>query len=335
MKLATVERIDNITNIASADKIVLATILGWQVIVKKDEYKIGDLCVYIPIDTQVDPSHDAFKFLAKPDKPTEFIRIRTMKIRGEYSQGLIIPISTLPPSDNYTENQDISTLLPVYKYEKENIILADGTTTHNEKFPTDIISKTDEDNLKTAKKALKEFIDIKSYITLKMDGSSMTIIKQNGKCTVCSRNLILDEGAVMYQYINREKILERIPDNVAIQGEFCGPKINKNQMGLKDYKFYVFNVKDLDTNKYYGYEDIKQFCTDYKLDMVPLVQFITINDETTIQDLQDIANKVVYTFPNNKTVPAEGIVIRPMECIYSKYLNKNLSVKIINQLYKD
>ena len=334
MKLATIERIDNITNIEGADKIVLATVLGWQVIVKKDEYKNGDLCVYIPIDTQVDPTHDAFKFLANPIKPTEFVRIKTMKMRGEYSQGLIIPLSTLP-SDTYIENQDVSNILPVYKYEKENIILADGTTTHNEKFPTDIISKTDEDNLKTAKNALKEFVDIKSYITLKMDGSSMTIIKQNGKCTVCSRNLILDEGAVMYQYVNREKILERIPDNVAIQGEFCGPKVNKNQMGLKDYKFYVFNIKNLTINQYIGYEDIKIFCTDYKLDMVPLIQFITINDETTIQDLQDIANIVVYTHPNNKTVPAEGIVIRPMKPIYSQYLQKNLSVKIINQLYKD
>lgn len=345
MKLATVERVLQLEPIEGADKIVLAKILGWEVVVKKSEFEVGDWCIYIPIDTQVDPTRECFKFLASPKKPTELVRIKTTKLRGVWSQGLALPISCLGEQIDQTllvESEDVSEKLGVKKYEKETILTAEGTTTRFVNFPTHYISRTDEDNLKTQYKALEEFVGKQVYITQKMDGSSMTLIfnKSNGnqEFLVCSRNLILEPGAVMYQYVEQSGLKEKIlahGKSLAIQGEFSGPKINGNAMGLKSYEFYVFTVKDLDTGIFYGLEGIKKVCNDLKLQMVPVVGTHTIDDTWTIGQFQAIANSQEYIQSNNKKVPGEGIVVRPCEPVFSRTLGKMLSVKIINQNYKD
>jgi ATP-dependent RNA circularization protein (DNA/RNA ligase family) len=216
--------------------------------------------------------------------------------------------------------------------------VASGTTTNNVKFPTEFVPITDEDNLRTKHKVLNELEGKEIYITQKMDGSSMTLIKQTDKFIVCSRRLILEPGAVMYQWIQREKINERIVnygENLAIQGEFCGPKVNGNQLGLKDYKFYVFNIKNLDTGNFYGWEDINKICQLIKLEPVPLVDIFVCDNSWTIDKFQQVANQQIYILDSGKKIPCEGIVIRPVKPVYSNELNKLLSVKVINQNYKD
>lgn len=216
MKLATVEKILELKPIEGADKIVLAKILGWEVVVKKEEFSVGDWCVYIPIDTQVDTTREYFKFLASPKNPTELARIKTTKLRGVWSQGLALPVNCLGSefvTTNLTESADVSSQLGVTKYEKETIITQSGTTTRFVNFPVHLISRTDEDNLKSNYKVLEEFINKEIYITRKMDGSSMTLIFNNTpdkkEFLVCSRNLILEPGAVMYQYVEQAGIKEK------------------------------------------------------------------------------------------------------------------------------
>ena len=338
MKLATIERILELQPIENADKIVLAKILGWDVIVKKDEFLVGDLCVYIPIDTLVDPSIKCFNFLANSKKPTEFVRIKTTKFRGVWSQGLALPINCLPvhPNEELVESTDVSIQLGVKKYEKENIIVSNGVTTKFVNFPDHYISKTDEDNLKTMYKTLNEFIGKQVYITQKMDGSSMTLIWDGIKeqFLICSRNLIVESGSIMAQYVDNVRLKEKIinyGNSLAIQGEFSGPKINGNKMGLKNYEFYVFTIKNLDTNNYYGYDDIITITNALSIKMVPIIGIYDIDDTWTIEKFQLIANSQEY----NKKVPGEGIVVRPIQPIFSHTLGKMLSVKIINQNYRD
>lgn len=343
MKLATIERILQLDPIAGADKIVLAKILGWDVVVKKEEFKVGDWCVYIPIDTQVDPTRECFKFLASPKNPTQFMRIRTTRLRGVWSQGLALPISCLGlqlNEEQLAESTDVSELLGVTKYEKENIFSSDVTTSNCEKFPIHYINKTDEDNLKTKYMTLKEFVGQQVYITQKIDGSSMTLIwnKDRDNFLVCSRNLVLDTGMGMFKYVNHIGLKERIVKygkNLAIQGEFSGPKINGNAMGLKDYEFYVFTIKDLDTGLFYGLDGIKKITNDLELQMVPVIGIYDIDNTWSIDKFQSIANAQEYIQSNGKKVPGEGIVVRPVKPIYSQTLCKMLSVKIINQHYKD
>lgn len=343
MKLATVEKVLSLAPIPGADKIVLARILGWDVVVKKDEFSVGDLCVYIPIDTQVDPSRECFKFLASSKNPSQLVRIQTTKLRGVWSQGLALPISCLGEdidSSVLIESTDVTDKLGVKKYEKESIITADGTTTKFVSFPTQYISRTDEDNLKSNYRVLSEFMGREIYITQKMDGSSMTLIfnKDKNEFLVCSRNLILEPGAVMYQYVEQagfRNLMESYGKSLAIQGEFCGPKVNGNAMGLKSYEFYVFTVKDLDTGLFYGLDGIKNLCLDLGLTMVPVLGTYNPDETWDITKFQQIANEQEYIQSNGKKVAGEGIVVRPCVPVYSPGLGKMLSVKIINQNYKD
>lgn len=343
MKLATIEQITEFTPINGADRIELATVLGWNIIVKKGQFNLGCLCVYIPIDTTVDPTRPYFDFLKDVKQPEKRVRVNTMKMRGVYSQGLVLPLDILSGLTNETLEigMDVGELLGIEKYEKDNpfvISKTNNNTKNSTPFPTNIIQKTDEDNLRSKTLLLKEIRDKEVYITLKMDGSSMTIIYIDNKLTVCSRNYVVEEDSVMWKYIDKEKFKDRLDQlgkNIVIQGEFCGPKINKNQLGLDDYQFYVFNVKEIDQNRFLGMNDIIDICDKLQLHMVPILDVVTIDDTWTVGKFQQYANKIVYTLPNKKTVPGEGIVVRPIEPFYSSVIYKCLSFKIINQIYKD
>lgn len=275
-----------------------------------------------------------FSFL-KTANVSPWRRIKTIKIRGVYSQGLVISLSNLPKDKIYVEGEDVSNILNVKKYEK---IIDDSESVGGETFPTHIITKTDEDNLRTHNDVLTELFNQKLYITLKMDGSSMSVIKDRDNFTVCSRRMKLDETTDMYNYVIKEGIREKLlslDENIAIQGEFCGPKINGNRLGLTSYHYYIFNIKRLDIDQYLGYEEILNLCTQLKLEMVPLVDKYFCNELDNIDTFQKIANTVKYTTSDNKIVPGEGIVIRPLVPIFSEKLTKLLSVKVINQEYND
>ena len=341
MKLATIEKVLEKSNIEGAYRKELIKVLGWNIIVKKDEFKVGDFCIYIPIDTLVDTSREYFSNLKSEKNPDTLVRIKTAKIRGVFSQGFVLPITCIDLSNlqqDICEGIDVSEFLGVKKYEKENILVMQGVSTYNIPFPTQYINITGEDNLKTKPNCLTELLNKEIYITMKMDGSSMTLIKKDNEFLLCSRRLVLEKGSVMYQYVLREKLKDKLlenNENLAIQGEFCGPKVNSNQMGLKDYEFYVFNIKNLDTNKYYDFNEIQELCSKLKLKPVPLIDKFICNESHTIDKFQELANNIYYTTPNNKKVPGEGIVIRPTKSEYSYYLQRMLSCKVINQNYKD
>src|SRR6185312_7137005 len=106
--LASVQKILSIKPIEGAEFIVTATVLGWEVVVKKGEFNVGDLCCYIQIDTVV-PETEQFDFLRERK-----YRVRTIKLRKQISQGLIVPL----PKGKFKEGDDITDLVGVKKYEK-------------------------------------------------------------------------------------------------------------------------------------------------------------------------------------------------------------------------
>jgi RNA ligase (TIGR02306 family) len=99
-KLATIQKIINIEPIADADKIEKATVLGWSMVVKKNEFKIKDLCIYIEIDSIV-PDIPYFEFMRERK-----FRVKTIKLRGVLSQGLLLPLSFLNEFGNLLEKNN-------------------------------------------------------------------------------------------------------------------------------------------------------------------------------------------------------------------------------------
>ncbi len=343
MRLATFEIIESIRDIEGRDIIGVATILGYEVVIKKHEFKVGDWCVLIPIDTIIDISNPWFSFL-KPDKGKTTLRIKTIKLGGEYSQGLVVPLSNftnIPNPDHLTieelDSIDLGELLGVTKYEKE--IETPSPSGIFVPFPIKYIPITDEDNLKTKKKILNELIDKEVLITMKMDGSSMTLIWDEELFICSSRRISLisylgediqyEYESAMVNYVKNNNLRNLFRGRkIILQGEFCGPKINGNKMKLTEFHYYIFTIYE--NEQYYKYFDMYNLCNSNGLEIVPLIGELYVTEETTINDFQLIADDVKYGDDKG-----EGIVVRPLIPYRSNVLNKNSSFKVINRMYKD
>jgi RNA ligase (TIGR02306 family) len=335
MKLAVIEQITELIPIEGADRIELAKIQGWKSVVKKGTYNIGDTIVFVPIDTIIHYK-EWNSFLWSEDKDTDKpVRIKTKKLRNTVSQGVIFPTSIIPVEQQWNLGDDVASFIGVEKYEVHLPPQLAGRVKGN--FPSHVLSKTDEDNLLSNIKVLEEIKNCKIVVvSLKMDGSSGTLIKDNeGNITVCSRSINLEEGDnAFWNVVKKYDLHNKIPNNTAIQFEVCGPGIQSNKAGLKELNYYLFNYKDLNSDRYIDTAEISEYNKAERIAVFYEDDVKNLN----IDYLQELANKQKYQNGN----PAEGIVIRGIEfdeniqknvVAKSNYLHKMMSVKVINQNY--
>lgn len=113
--LAHIERVRNIRPIQGADRIEQINVLGWNLVTKKGEFKEGDLCVYIEIDSRVPSDMECFSFLSDRN-----YKVKTIKLKKVVSQGLALPISILPNS-SYKEGQDVTDILKIKKIQEDYV----------------------------------------------------------------------------------------------------------------------------------------------------------------------------------------------------------------------
>jgi RNA ligase (TIGR02306 family) len=324
MKLASIEVIKEIAPHSNADSLEIAKVLGWQIIVRKGEFKAGESVVFIPIDTIL-PDAEWSAFLKKGDKP---IRLNTIRLRGEYSQGLVQPLSILPEHvRGWQEGADVGGELGIKKYEKEIPACLSGEV--EGAFPTHIAPKTDEDNGLSHPEIVKYTLSKPCIATLKLDGSSCTIVVVGGQIThVCSRNLSLKESDRNGFWIAARKL--KIPENAncVIQGELMGPGVQGNQLKLTEPTLFVYQIRDLTEGRWLSYVEMIGACEALlKCAYVPVV---TTTYEDTIEHLQGVADGVKLA--DGK--PAEGIVVRPVDA-EAMGIGRPLGFKIINRNYKD
>lgn len=275
MKLASIEKIINIREIPDSQNIEVAQVLGWKVVVKKDEFKIGDLCCYIQIDTIV-PDKPEFEFL----KPCKF-RVRTIKLRGQISQGLIIPIDSNWKNKFYT-GDDVTDVIGVLKYSKDidivepkpkmpkiwwkkwvymfkyNVVLKlfPGLKKVNRtKFPTNLIPITDEERIQNIPQILEEYKGKMFVVSEKLDGSSITIIHEKSrlgqsKFRICSRRFELFNTSNEWYKVFMDtcfknhilNLVDRFKTNdIIVQGEYIG-KPQGNRYKLSSNEIRLFNI---------------------------------------------------------------------------------------------
>ncbi len=337
MKLASIEIIKNIKEHPNADSLEIAEVLGWQTVVKKGIHKEEDKVVFITIDTIV-PRYHWSDFLADKKNPDKPIRIKNIKLRGEFSSGLAIPLSEFSSDlfKDYEVGTDLTDILGIQKYIKEIPANLSGETLGD--FPTSIISKTDEDNGLNDPELVNKVLNHDSHITItqKLDGSSITLIVENGELTqVCTRNLSKKETENNTFWKAARKLT--IPQNWTgtIQGELCGNGIQRNQLKLEDIKIFVFQISQ--NGKYMTYGEMKDFCeTSLHCDVVPLVCELGLEENiklwiNPLQKLQELADKQKY--PSG--LDGEGIVVRPFSYPRSYSSRRPLGFKLINRNYKD
>jgi RNA ligase (TIGR02306 family) len=337
MKLASIEIIKNIKDHPNADSLQISEILGWQTIIKKGIHKEGDKVVFITIDTIV-PRYTWSAFLEDSKNPNKPIRIKNIKLRGEFSSGLVISLNEFDasPFKDYDIGTDLTEIIGITKYIKEIPANLSGETLGD--FPTHITSKTDEDNGLNDPNLVEKVLNHDSHITVtsKLDGSSITLIVEDGVLTqVCTRNLSKKETENNTFWKAARKL--SIPENWTgtIQGELCGNGIQRNQLKLEDVRLFVFQISE--NKKYMTYEEMKDFCENsLHCDVVPLVCKLSLEDHiklwlNPLQKLQELADKQKY----QSGLEGEGIVVRPSSYPKGYSSRRPLGFKLINRNYKD
>lgn len=332
-KLASIQMIDDLQPIDGADAIEVASILGWKVVVKKGDFEIGDMCVYCEIDS-VMPDRPEFEFLR--DKK---FRIKTIKLRGQISQGIAFPLDIAVKelhrkgklSINFHIGDDFTEFLGVTKWDPPEMIGGNGEAAGG--FPSQWISKTDEIRIQSIPEIIDEIKNVPCYISEKADGTSATyLLDPYGEYYVCSRNLRIKNGDNMFWDISRKyNILDILVQEakknryLCIQGEMVGPGIQGNKLGLKNVELQVFNVFDIVSHRYFDYKELIDFCNSHGLKTVKITAEDMIFNDHNIDDFIWLAKG---TYENGH--PREGIVIRPMVEMNSNVLNGRLSFKVIN-----
>ncbi len=328
-KLVSVQRVLSLDPIDGADRIETATILGWQTIVKKGEVQVGDLVAYFEVDCYL------------PDAPwSSFLkskRLKTIKLRGQLSQGLALPLPVVLQPDLYDpqallEDDDITELLGVIKYEPH--VPGDpqnGTRFKRESDFPSYVFKTDEDRVQSAPRLLHKLNGRPYVITLKMDGSSFTATTDRDDVSqvhICSRNFVAKLDPERVDNFNKVALKYDIAGilrgtTYAIQGELCGPAIQNNLMKLPDHDLYVFNVFNWDTQRYLTDTEMREFCYAKGLKPVPLVE-IGLEFAYSQADLLALAKGKYEGTENNR----EGLVIRSNDDDHPR-----VSFKAINNDY--
>lgn len=342
-KLASIQRIKKIHIIPKFDNLVLVEVLGWKCLVKKDEFHEGDYCIYFEIDSIL-PIREEFVFMEKYK-----YRVKTIKMRGVYSQGLCMPVETvlfsfMLPGDTLTleEGKDVTELLGVTKFEEPGSISGEIEGL----FPMGI-PKTDEERIQTIPEIIERCGEVRCYVSEKIDGSSTTIALINDNFNnfiVCSRNMQLreTEDNALWKIVNKYNLKEKIMEynktmkargqcgDLVIQGEAIGPKIQKNKYQLKEQDVLIFNIMTRNLGeelKYVNLQEMRNICFLLGLKTVPILDENFYLQGHTVDSLVDLSKgKSVLV----KDGLREGIVIRDVNRSWWDIGCGLLSFKVVN-----
>jgi RNA ligase (TIGR02306 family) len=351
-KLASVQRIREIRPIEGADAIELAIINSWQVVVAKNVgHKVDDFVVYCEIDSFL-PIREEFEVLRnsshKKMGDQEGFRLKTIKLRGEVSQGLVVPIHVLPLLEMAHEGQDVTEMLGIVKYEPP--VPAQLAGKAKGYFPG-FIRKTDEERVQNLTKEYEEWIFTsahKFYVSEKLDGSSSTFYVRDGEFGVCSRNLELADpgefipGTVMcddgverpkqentFWKVAREmdikKKLLSTHRNICVQGELIGEGIQKNPYKIKGHTVRFYNAFDIDKQERLSIREFLYLMEILGFETVPILS----HDFQLPQTIEELLKSAEAKSVLNESTEREGIVIRSWDmsisfkAISNKFLMKN------------
>lgn len=346
-KLATIQKISDLQQIPDADRIEVATILGWRLVVLKGEFHIGDLCVYCEIDSIL-PQRPEFEFLRKSCwSPTwNGFRIRTIKLKKQLSQGIAFPLSILP-TGKWKEGVDVTETLGIIKYDpqaREEELLQQRRK-HNafHKFLMSFrfiryiykklggkrtsswpgfISKTDEERVQNLGWLMPELVGKVLYITEKLDGQSATYAYYKKKFYVCSRNLWLpiknnsNYWKIAEKYDMKNKLqthYKMVKQSIAIQGEIVGPGVQGNKYNLQELKFYAFNYYNIERQSYSPPE-----CSVEGFPCVPKLRILEFDEPPTTEQFVELSKGKSVIGDTLR----EGIVVRTFD--------KSISFKAVN-----
>ena len=334
-ELAKVTRIQSVSPIEGKDRIELAKVENYDCVVSKGDFRPGDRCVYIFYDSIL-PERPEFEFLRKrcwSEKDMGF-RIRPMQLGGVVSEGLVLPMSILPEG-KYRDGQVVTDLLGIRAYElpevPENYFgrhaplrekvrkilsrskLTKGLVARIPRISTaypSFIHKSDEENIETLWDEIKGLKTL-WYITEKVEGQSATYIYRNGKLECYSQSKRVWSGA-WWDFAENSNLKKRLKTfcrsagckGIVVQGELCGPSIQKNVYRFDTLRLFIFGMMETDGKRL----DLHDMCSAaYRMGL----ETVPVLDEHV--ELPSSLDSVIASAEGRSAladVPREGVVWR-------------------------
>lgn len=331
--LASIQLVNSVEPIPDADNIECITIGGWKVVSNKGQFSPGDLCVYFEIDSVL-PQLPVFEFLRKSSYIKNDIfdgfRLKTIKLRGQISQGLALRIDQVMPDTVYMDSDiglDLTEFFNILKWEPNIPSTLTGTIAG--RYP-ESIPKTDQERVQNLSRELEIWSSVSHFweVTEKMEGQSLTVYYNNGHVGVCSRNWELKEETdySTWKLVNDLGLKESLVDhgtNIAIQGELIGPSVQGNHYKIPKLEFLVYDIFDIDNKTFLTSFDRKILCDLLNIKHVPIINLTFNTFGTTMESLISIADGDSLF---NPIVSREGLV-------YKNLLDPNISFKTVSNAY--
>lgn len=299
-QLARIVRVDAIRPIEGADAIEAAVVGGWTIVTKKGDFQPGDPAVYFEIDSFLPQGNPSWQFLV--DKSARVYEgqtghvLRSMRMRGQVSQGLLLGMqslqgSSLPP-EALVPGLDVTQLLGVQKYEPP--IPAELAGLARGLFPSRV-PKTDQERIQNLAYELAQWQaagdaqELTWEVTEKLEGASCTYAWLDGELHVCSRNIDLleTEGNSLWLLARKLDIEDKLralfgTRNVALQGELVGFGIQDNIYKMNGQRFFLYDTYDVDGARYYRSGERRDLAKEMGIDHVPILaeQFVLGSQHT-------------------------------------------------------
>lgn len=338
-RLATVRRIDEVNPIPGSDFLETVRMDGWvSVVPKADNHQVGDLVIFVESDGFL-PLYPEFHFLEKsslrkmitPEGSRTGYRLRTIKLRGQISEGLVIPLDKPSPVGEVENNpwyiniesqkifepvfegDEVTNLLGIIKWELPVHASLAGKVRGN--FPS-FLKKTDSERIENFIKDFnRNYRDHTWEVTTKLDGSSFTAYIKDGEFGVCSRNLDLaeSEGNSFWIAARKNNLEEKMREvsatfgDFAIQAEMCGVGIQSNSEGLSSIDIFVFDIYNIEKRTKIGSVERIHLTKKLGLNHVPFHGLHKFNFQTA-KEFTDYAEG-----PSLNAKQREGLVFKSVE----------------------
>lgn len=329
-----VVKIQDVVEHGNADSLEVAKIAGWECIVRKGQFQKGDLAVYIPIDSRIPYALEERIFKDAKIK-LDHGRIKTLKLRGRVSQGLLVKPEQVPEIGDVRDGDDVAEVLGVTKYEPpEPGNSGFGPKGGKQRKATPgFIKYTDIENIKWYNDAFVEG-DLVA-MTEKLHGTSarFTLGPRQPKTVwqkvkkffgadlglevVCGTRETehgADDKFSTWAKVARQLCLEnKLESGEIVFGEIVGFGIQKNYnygYAPGHHGFFVYDVvkrNEDGTKRFLSHPELELWCKIKGLNMVPVFYVGPFSEEV----LKDLTQGASWLDPKNPV--REGTVVRPLE----------------------
>jgi RNA ligase (TIGR02306 family) len=305
----TVEKIGKIWPHPKADKMELASCegLGFQFCVGKNLYTVGQEVLYFPTDTILPEEFKEKIGIRAPG------RIKTVQLRGEYSQGFVFSLDKAKEIFNTDfkakSPAEITLFFKATKYEPPQKFSAVG-----ELVPLpEGQGIYDIENIDRYISVYNDLLLKRCYITEKLEGTNISISRKEGQLYVCQRsNAIIEKPEAPNAYWEAARnsgLIEKLPkitdQDIVMMGEMIGPSIQNNIYKIDKHKIILFDIRI--GGRWLSSPEFYKICKEHDIEAAPVLGIGVLKDLLAGKTIDEYANGFSQLFNTLR----EGVVIHP------------------------